>query len=142
METQEYNIIDIIYPVGSIYMSVNDSNPSTLFPNTTWEKIEGKFLLGSNSSHALGSTGGEETHTLTINEMPSHTHIQNQHSHQVIGSLTGGLSSGEYLRAGAGSSKNSKYTDNTTATNQNTGGGNAHNNMPPYLTVNIWKRTN
>ena len=77
-------VFDVVYPVGSIYMSVNNVNPATLFGGT-WEKIEGKFLLGASSGHSLGETGGAEkvnytpsgsvgNHTLTAAEMPSHTH--------------------------------------------------------------------
>ena len=49
---------------------------STIYPGTKWQKMEGRFLFGSNSSHTVGMTGGEENHKLTINEMPSHSHIQ------------------------------------------------------------------
>ena len=61
-------------------MSVNNSNPSTLFGGT-WEEIQGKFLLGRSTGHAAGTTGGEETHTLTSNEMPAHTHNGPSHTH-------------------------------------------------------------
>ena len=77
-------VFDVVYPIGSIYMSVNNVNPATLFGGT-WEKIEGKFLLGASSGHSLGETGGAEkvnytpagtvgNHTLTAAEMPAHTH--------------------------------------------------------------------
>ena len=74
------NMLNKVYPVGSIYMSVNNSNPSTLFGGT-WEEIQGKFLLGRSTGHAAGTTGGEETHTLTSNEMPAHTHNGPSHTH-------------------------------------------------------------
>lgn len=142
-----------IYPVGSIYMSVNSTSPATLFGGT-WERIKDTFLLACGDTYDGGSTGGEATHKLTVNEMPSHTHIQNSHNHtqnrhrhEMRGSKTTGMSSGTYLRAGAGSEKDSEYTDYTTptnnaatATNQNTGGSQAHNNMPPYLAVFVWVR--
>ena len=135
------DLIDVIYPVGSIYMSVNLVNPSTLFGGT-WEQIKDTFLLATGDTYANGSTGGEATHTLTENEMPSHTHTQNAHRH-TIGSLARYVITGNgnaSVGDGYGNSQNYK-TGNTTATNQNTGGGQAHNNMPPYLAVNIWKRT-
>ncbi len=81
------NIVDVVYPVGSIYMSVNNSNPSTLFSGTTWEQIEDKFLLGASSVNAAsptysgGDTGGNSTHTLTTDEIPSHSHGLNSHTH-------------------------------------------------------------
>ena len=74
------------YPVGSIYMSVNSTNPSQLFGGT-WEAIAGgRVLIGQNTSYPAGSTGGEATHTLTTNEMPSHSHsgstdTDGNHSH-------------------------------------------------------------
>lgn len=176
------NLNNLIYPVGSIYMSVNDVNPATLFGGT-WEKIKDAFLLASGDVYSNGSTGGEATHTLTENEMPSHTHIQNSHNHtqnshnhtqnshnhtqnahhhEMTGSKTASIAEGSYLRIGYVGKEASKNTKNTTATNkattatnkattatnqsatatnQNTGGGQAHENMPPYLTVNVWKRT-
>ena len=70
----ESEFLDKVYPVGSIYMSVNSTDPGTLFGGT-WAKIEGQFLLGSSTTYPLGSTGGEATHTLTTAEMPSHSHV-------------------------------------------------------------------
>lgn len=166
---QVTDLINTIYPVGSIYMSVNSTNPSVLFGGT-WEQIKDTFLLATGDTYANGSTGGEATHTLTENEMPSHTHIQDSHNHtqnahnhtqnphsHTIGSLTRYVVNGKAVAAvgdGYGNTQNYKTGDTTatnkeatatnnpqTATNQNTGGGQAHNNMPPYLAVNIWKRT-
>ena len=69
-----------IYPVGSIYMSINSTNPSTLFGGE-WEQIEDTFLLACGTSYSNGATGGSATVTLTENQMPSHTHIQDSHNH-------------------------------------------------------------
>ena len=171
-----HDIIDIIYPVGSIYMNVNDTNPSLLFGGT-WEKIEDRFLLASGENHLCGGTGGHETVTLTTTQMPSHTHVQNSHTHTQAGhshkpsstSLNFMISDANIAINGTKrvftSSTNGSYyfvyasetgngineVNNTnsvtptingqTATNQNTGGGQAHDNMPPYLTVGIWQRT-
>ena len=168
--SQITDLINVIYPIGSIYMSVNSTPPSTLFGVGTWVKIEGAFLLASGRieidtetyiDFENGDTGGEAIHTLSVDEMPSHTHIQdahnhtqNSHSHRLNNStiIYNGSASGQIPN---GSSK--KYTTNSgnnvgtdgatatnqpqTATNQNTGGGQPHNNMPPYLAVNVWKRT-
>ena len=116
------------YPIGSIYLSVNNTSPANLFGGT-WEKIQDRFLLASGSSYSLGATGGEKEHTLTISEMPSHDH--RQRFNNTYGSEYGGFAATE-----------SKYNSNywwciNTAP---TGGGQPHNNMPPYLVVNIWKR--
>ncbi|MGI6608772.1 MAG: phage baseplate protein [Erysipelotrichaceae bacterium] len=121
------------YPVGSIYLSVNNINPSTIFGGT-WEQIKDRFLLGAGSTYVAGKTGGSASHKLTINEMPSHCHTltpfvdvrqgdgQTNSNSASIGSHLGG----NITKANADVS----YT----------GGNVAHNNMPPYLVVYIWKR--
>lgn len=131
------DFISLVYPVGSIYMSVNDVSPSTLFGGT-WEKIEDTFLLASGSTFALGQTGGEATHKLTINEMPIHKHTvkmswapNQSHNH----------SGGTYAKSFAEGANPSDGTyDSTDDRISNAGGDQPHNNMPPYLVVNIWKR--
>lgn len=139
---QVTDLINTIYPIGSIYMSVSDVSPSILFGGE-WEQIEDRFLLAKGGNfNTLNGTGGSATVTLTKEQMPSHTHIQNAHSH-TIGSLARYATSGKGVAAvgdGYGNSNNYE-TGNTTATNQNAGGGQAHENMPPYLIVNMWKRT-
>lgn len=68
------DIIDLVYPVGSIYMSLNATSPEALFGGT-WEALnEGRVLIGANSTYTAGSTGGEATHVLSLNEIPSHNH--------------------------------------------------------------------
>lgn len=238
------NIIDAIYPVGSIYMSVNSTSPATLFGGT-WTQIKDTFLLSAGDTYTAGDTGGEATHTLTSGEMPihnhtftgeAHSHGLNSHTHTYdkVKSPTGaasgntGAASGntgsttlttdqipahnhrQYLDYGGdsfaqsvgggtqgqgGYATHSSGTVKTTQTigvfTQNTGGGkghthslnnhthslnshthttsteskntgaatgntanatqggtignagsgNAHNNMPPYLAVFVWKRT-
>ncbi|MBP5423743.1 MAG: hypothetical protein J6Y78_15010 [Paludibacteraceae bacterium] len=124
----EQNYLNYMYPVGSIYISVGSTSPAVLFGGT-WEKIEGKFLLASSSTHELGSTGGEEAHTLTIDEIPSHTH---------------GWTAPTNIDAIAEGTATTIHEVNRGQQDEQTGavgGGQAHNNMPPYLTVNVWKRT-
>ena len=75
-------VISKVYPVGSIYMSVNDTGPGTLFGGT-WQQIQGKFLLGASSGHTAGSTGGAETVTLSAGNIPAHTHTIPDHTHTV-----------------------------------------------------------
>lgn len=139
-----------IYPVGSIYMSVNDTNPSELFGGE-WEQIEDKFLLACGTNHINGTIGGTETVSLTEQEMPRHTHIQNQHRHELNRPFSdnSGGSASAYVQT-SNRVTSTKYTTYTTATNQYTGGtnttqakqnGKAHNNMPPYLAVYVWVRT-
>lgn len=146
-QTAETNfVLDNVYPIGSIYMNVNSTNPGTLFGGT-WEQIQGKFLLGMSSSYPAGSQGGEASHTLTTEEMPAHAHnpaneagyygfITNSQKAFAVGDMGVQSGSGRY------------YPYSTTAFNISrnsltgtTGGGKSHNNMPPYLSIYIWKRT-
>lgn len=116
------------YPVGSIYLSVTDANPAALFGGT-WERIGGCFLLGADSTYAAGSTGGEAVHTLTVDEMPKHNHgLDNYNS---AGNATPFLTVQHQDKIGYGGNVQTMYA----------GGGKAHNNMPPYLAVFMWKRT-
>ena len=137
-------ILDNVYPVGSIYMSVNSTNPKNLFGGT-WEQIQGRFLFGMNSSYPAGSTGGEITHKLTQGEMPKHNHDGLYYSYistkNLITLNSGTVSyhvpwgSSDYAGdCGPGTGKAELVTGEV-------GGGQAHNNMPPYLSVYIWKRT-
>ncbi len=124
-------IFDLIYPIGSIYLSVNSTNPKDLFGGT-WEQIKDRFLLSAGSSYAAGKTGGAATHKLTSSEMPSHSHKINESTEKRWSSLEGGWAN---FRCGSSSVTGGDiYT-------QSTGNGNAHNNMPPYLVVYVWKRT-
>lgn len=116
----------ILYPIGSIYMSVNSTNPSQLFGGT-WVQISGRFLYCTNNSM---DTGGEATHKLTINEMPSHNHMVDYD--QVWDGGGGTLALGTTDNGGSWASATWVH---------NTGGSKAHNNMPPYFTVYCWYRT-
>ena len=115
-----------IYPVGSVYLSLDMTSPASLFGGT-WESIGGRFLLGADSTYAAGSTGGEETHTLTIDEMPAHRHAIY---------MNGETNSGEFWGSNTVTPQN-KMSANATDTS---GGNHPHNNMPPYLAVYMWKR--
>ena len=80
--------IDAIYPTGSIYMNTRDTNPAELFPNTTWSKISGRFLVGVNdTTFRAGISGGSSTHTLTPAEcaITEHTHsfTASPHAHKI-----------------------------------------------------------
>lgn len=129
-------ILEAVYPVGSIYMSVNGTSPATLFGGT-WEAIQGKFLLGAyGNTYKAGSTGGEATHTLTVDEMPKHTH--SMYSGNSGAPETWEPDGGSYL---VNSVTDDKHTWWASLGMNYAGGGASHNNMPPYLAVYIWKRT-
>lgn len=150
------NVLALAYPVGSIYISTASTNPNTLFGFGTWSAFgAGRTLVSLDSGQTefdtVEETGGAKTVTLDVTMIPSHTHTQNSHTHtlatgtgstgnfsQVIGTVdtssggTGGTPTQTALGTISGS---------TTATNQNTGGGGAHNNLQPYIVVYMFKRT-
>lgn len=211
----------VVYPIGSVYMSFTDTNPRDLFGGT-WQKVDSKFLMGSGANHSVRSTGGQETVTLTANQMPIHSHSGSSsetgshthsgstgavgnHSHTIT-VADNGLHSHSPSKSGYAFTVNTfigntgnavarrqmQYTGNsgywamTTTTNMdnihqaqttssngshshtatasengshshnisvesngkhthdinigNAGGGASHNNMPPYIVVNIWER--
>lgn len=114
--------------MGSIYMSVNSTNPGTLFGGS-WEQITGRFLLVAGGGYSAGATGGEATHKLTIAEIPSHAHAVGYQKYGKPSGATDWLVQASYAAAPYQSSTGSS-------------GGNAvHNNMPPYIVVYVWKRT-
>lgn len=148
------DLLSKIYPVGSIYMSMSATNPHDLFGVGTWKRIsQGRMLLGADdSTYKAGATGGEATHTLTAAEMPAHSHgisTSGDHSHYFYGSNNdnGPLTEGDGLDTeGNGHfTRNVRFTTSSagahTHTISNSGGGAAHNNMPPYLVCYIWQRT-
>ena len=152
-------VLNTFFPVGSIYMDATGKiNPNTQFGGT-WTKIENRFLYGQGSK-AIGATGGAETVTLSMAQMPSHYH--NRGNMEMKGVLlndannqgTFGQTSGVFAtktknvakvaRGGNGVVPN--YADflasrSWTGNTNTQGSGSAHENMPPYIVVAIWKRT-
>jgi hypothetical protein len=124
-----------IYPVGSIYMNASDStNPATLLGFGTWVAFgAGRVPVGQNTSdsdfNTLEETGGEKNHTLTIAEMPSHNH------NQPAGILPPPNANDVDVTGGNAS------TLAANVSTDNTGGGQGHNNLQPYIVVKMWKRT-
>lgn len=155
------------FPVNSLYLSLGNENPSTLWLGTTWAKQEGRFLLGSSSSYGLGTTGGASTVKLIGDNLPA-TKIQldsfslSRGTMEIIGDLgvidTSSNFSGAFYTEGTkygnGSAefankpfykfRASRSWTGTTNTAQpqtvNLGKGTPFSILPPYLVVNIWKR--
>ena len=125
------NIFDIIYPIGSIYISVNNVSPSTLFGGT-WEQLKDRFLLGAGDTYKAGDIGGEAKHALTAEENGRHDHILN-------GSYDKPAQSSSVEGKVLAGDDNNGWLWNFIKTNSS-GEGKPHNNMPPYITVYIWKR--
>lgn len=135
------SIVDLIYPVGSIYMSVNSANPKTLFGGT-WQQIKDRFLLSAGDTYTAGSTGGSAKATL-----PSHTHTVGSGGYQLWGAKSGEGStepgnqiSGDakyYAAATGGSTSNYKWLGSVDSKGVSDV---SQANMPPYLAVYVWQR--
>lgn len=151
LEIHGKKLIDYIYPIGSIYMSINATSPATLFGGS-WTQLKDRFLVGT-GTYANGATGGEATHTLKRAEQPS---VVGQLQFRQIGTgnivdLYGTTSTTPFTYTPGGGDKwanQGTIQSNTTSTNKNAmikfdngGKGTAHNNLPPYLAVYMWKRT-
>ncbi len=118
-------LIDKIYPVGSVYISFTDTDPSYLFGGR-WERIQDKFLLSS--AGYSGQTGGEKEHTLTNEEMPKHRHGVATHKY-----------GGSYEMWVVPNPKEVS-ADFSPYLSDYEGGNKPHNNMPPYITCHMWRR--
>lgn len=110
------SILDLIYPVGAIAIGAKPSIG-------TWERIQGRFLWASNTAHPAGNTGGSETVALGDNNMPYSAIMDKQSNTGGWGAPFATVPSGQYVMGAKG----------TNAT--------PHENMPPYLSVDMWRRT-
>ena len=130
------SLVDLFYPIGSIYMSTNQTdNPQSRFSGTYWLPIYDRFLLGAGKTYKAKATGGEATHTLTVSEIPSHYHDE----------YLGNDGGPDSAPSGYSGWPNVNYTSKKTwwakgSKTSAAGGGGAHNNMPPYYAVYMWRR--
>lgn len=126
--------VDLIYPIGSIYMTTSTVSPAVLFGGT-WERIKGRCIVGVDENDTdfgtASKTGGEKTHKLTITEMP-------KHNHPIVVDKPGS-NIGTSLYGANMVQQNSKWGDGNMV--RSTGGDGAHNNLQPYYTAFIWRRT-
>lgn len=120
-------IVSEKYAVGDCFITTREGNPAELLGYGTWEQIKDRFVLAAGDVYDAGSTGGEATHTLTVDEMP-------EHSHGISLTSSATASGTSYARI-------SSTGNNTNGLLSKTGGGQAHNNMPPYYAMYIWLRT-
>ena len=156
LENFRQTFLNTVYPVGSIYISMNETDPGTLFGGT-WERISRRFLLGcggtgpganndTNTPQQLsveqqtwfsdlhpGVTSGEYQHTLSVAEMPEHIHgtygqLARINDDSISGTTYGHSNTSAWWFKGVAESV------------KPTGSSQSHNNMPPYLTVAMWKR--
>lgn len=124
----KFSLLDLIYPVGSIYLAFSSVSPETLFGGK-WARIENRFLWACDDTGTIGIEGGESSHTLTADELPAHSHYM--YNENANGEST------NYAIAYDASKKGYAGTLKT----QPSGGGAAHNNMPPYIQIAAWRRT-
>ena len=119
-------IFDAILPVGSIVLRYDHTNPGTLYPGTTWTRIASAFPWFTDTAGQIGTTGGERNVTLTVDQIPAHSHgsVYSQHA-------PGTKSQAWYTTAGTSLAYGAVST----------GGGASHNNMPPYIQLSAWRRT-
>lgn len=145
LKNNNKTILDLTYPIGAIYMSIKNTNPSSLFGGTWVAWGSGRVPVGVDPTqtefNAVEKTGGEKTHTLTIGEIPNHSHGENTISeygfnYPLVSNNGEGDSKTGWLPTSAGSevTKNQVLTDST-------GGNQPHNNLQPYVTCYMWKRT-
>lgn len=149
------------HPVGSYFITEEDRNPAEILGLggvSTWVKLEGRVLLGASSAYPVGSEGGEATHTLSGSEMPAHTHDRG--TMQITGNFPtfdcGGKEEpyGAFYYAGGGETRR-EGTTNTgwdyrvgfeasrawTGSTSSAGSSQPHNNLQPYRSAYIWRRT-
>lgn len=134
------DLLDLVYPIGRGFIDFTDNDYSN-YLGFTWEReLMGMFPLGADdTNYKIGDVGGNKTHTLTVEQMPSHTHIQDAHTHNTTVSTYGGSGAITIKAEGLGTAGTAK-TGSATATNQNTGGSKPFDIMPPYKAVYYWKR--
>lgn len=147
----EKEYLDKVYPIGSIYMSANDAEPSVLFGGT-WERLKDRFLLGAGDDYVAGTTGGEKTVVLTKEQLATHMHpvfavgltekvfvntpIQTGGSGAMV-NLNGELNANTAI---VPSTDHLHLIAQDTASQYSQTRNQPHNNMPPYLAVYMWKR--
>ena len=136
-------LLNALYPVGSIYVSKDPTDPAELFGGS-WKRIKERFIWAIGDNENPGDTGGEKTHTLSVDEMPSHAHSPSDFD--VNGNwvpATDAMSRTRYNSDSAGTKyipSGDSLADWKWGKTSSVGGSAPHNNMPPYYGVYIWIR--
>lgn len=133
LEMHEKTIALKMHPVGCYYTSDKPTDPGKLFGGT-WEPIQDTFLWCAGPKHAAGTTGGEEKHTLTVEEMPEHSHKYNRLP-QLYANTDNTKNEQANFNSSVRWSSNTEYVQT-----ERTGGSKPHNNMPPFRSVYCWHR--
>ena len=132
VQTAFTDLLKLVFPIGSTYITQDSTDPKSILGFGIWERLKGRVCVGLDENdtyfNQIGKTGGEKTHTLTVNEMPAHMHT-------FTGTYYALMSGGGSQEFGSGSSKS------TEVKMKSAGGGQAHNNMQPYQVVGyMWIR--
>lgn len=140
-----YDIFEVIYPVGIIIDLTVPTNPKDLFGIGEWEQIKDCFLLAAGDSYTAGNKGGSSTHihstgdhTLTVDEMPAHTHGMTLNDY-LDNSITGGFKWG-YVASGYHKGSGAYILHEGGSQPHNHGSTGSSSNMPPYYVCYRWKR--
>lgn len=144
LNNMQIELMKLVFPIGSTYITQEETNPSTILNFGTWERVKGKVLVGLDEDdtafNIIGKTGGEKTHTLTENEIPKHKHTIYNNNNNYTSSGTGYWHLPSAFE-GYSSGSNKDIYVNSGATNEY-GGGQEHNNLQPYQVVGyMWIRT-
>ena len=123
------DVLKAVYPVGAFYISATATSPRTVFGFGTWTQIKDRFILAAGDTYPAASSGGEAAVTLTTEQIPKHFHQLK---------LSDDVGGYNIAVRGGGTNESLSTTDKTITS---VGDGQAHNNMPPYLTAYIWQRT-
>lgn len=154
MPIKGLGLINFLWPVGSVYMTSDEEfNPNTHFEGTTWVQMVDKMIMAASNLassertyQALG-TGGEDRVTLSVNEIPAHTHgSSGAHSHASVGRVSGSSTGANIFESYNGASETRAVNvprsgTNGAHTHTSVGGGLSHNNIPPYIVYVVWRRT-
>lgn len=136
LNNMQIELMKLVFPIGSTYITQEETNPSTILNFGTWERVKGKVLVGLDENdtafNTIGKTGGEKTHTLTVDEMPSHNHSLGSYKKAGNQTALSNTNSGQYSYPnGVGD-----------ITIGNTGGSQPHNILQPYQVIGyMWIRT-
>ncbi|ACV22564.1 Phage-related holin (Lysis protein) [Slackia heliotrinireducens] len=138
---ENFNIIDALYPVGTIYTSTRPTNPGT-FIGGTWTAIQGRFLVGQSTDYPAGSTGGRASTTLTVANMPNHKHnVKWAKKNDWVGAWKSNAGNGTGWIVASTYSGGDKDASNDWVDTEAKGSGTAFTNLPPYKSVYMWERT-
>ena len=140
LNNMQIELMKLVFPIGSTYITQEETNPSTILNFGTWERVKGKVLVGLDEDdtafNTIGKTGGEKTHTLTLDEIPTHNHNVELNGYPVVNSAYTAATGWNAFSEG------SAQTIGAPLGTANKGGNQPHNILQPYQVVGyMWIRT-